>query len=180
MELRIVKDNRRAAYARARMAEFAARCRRGGLAVTPQRLAIIEALLGATDHPRAEAICAEVRRRHPHVSLATVHRTLETLCRIGEARKVTTLHDSARYDGNLEPHHHVVCVRCRRIRDVEIAGLERALAGALAAPGFKPFGWSLEIQALCDDCAGLDAGAGRAPKSRRARKRAAQVQANPA
>ena len=149
MRLTVVNDNRRAAYARERMAEFAARCRAAGLPVTPQRTAIIEALLDATDHPRAESICAEVRRRHPHVSLATVHRTLETLCRIGEARKVTTLHDSARYDGNLRPHHHVVCVRCRRIRDVEIAGLDTALSGAIRAPGFKPLGWSLEIQAVC-------------------------------
>ena len=88
------------------------------------------ALLATTDHPRAETIFAAVRQRHPHISLATVHRTLETLCEIGEARKVTTLHDSARYDGNLAPHHHVVCVRCRRIRDIEIPGLEHVLERA--------------------------------------------------
>jgi Fur family peroxide stress response transcriptional regulator len=63
----------------------------GGLAVTPQRLAIIEVLLASTDHPRTEQIFSEVRHRHPHISLATVHRTLETLCRIGEARKVTVI-----------------------------------------------------------------------------------------
>jgi Fur family peroxide stress response transcriptional regulator len=165
MQLKIVNDSRRAAYARERMAEFAVRCRAAGLPVTPQRMAIIEALLGATDHPRAEKICAEVRRRHPHVSLATVHRTLETLCRIGEARKVTALHDSARYDGNLEPHHHVVCVRCRRIRDVEIAGLDATLGGAIRAPGFKPLGWSLEIQAICDDCANSGERAGRSSET---------------
>jgi len=42
-----------------------------------------------------------------------VHRTLETLCRISEARKVTVLHGSARYDANLTPHQHVVYVVCR-------------------------------------------------------------------
>lgn len=152
MELQIINDSRRNAYARERMADFAARCRDGGLAVTPQRLAIIEALLATTDHPRAEAVFAAVRKRHPHISLATVHRTLETLCQIGEARKVTTLHDSARYDGNLAPHHHVVCVRCRRIRDVEISGLDHVIGGHAALKGFHPLGWSLEIQALCDEC----------------------------
>jgi Fur family peroxide stress response transcriptional regulator len=108
VELQIVNDNRRGAYARERVAYFAERCRNGGLAVTPQRFAIIEALLATTDHPRAETIFEAVRKLHPHISLATVHRTLETLCQIGEARKVTTLHDSARYDGNLALHHHVV------------------------------------------------------------------------
>ena len=152
MELQIISEGRRGAYAKRRMAEFADRCRQGGLAVTPQRLAIIEALLDATDHPRAETIFAAVRKLHPHISLATVHRTLETLCQIGEARKVTMLHDSARYDGNLAPHHHVVCVRCRRIRDVEISGLERVIDSNAELKGFRPLGWSLEIQALCDSC----------------------------
>jgi Fe2+ or Zn2+ uptake regulation protein len=152
MNLRMVTDERRPGYARERLDEFAARCHAGGLAVTPQRLSIIEALLSSIAHPRAEEIFAEVRVRHPHISLATVHRTLETLCRIGEARKVTVLHDSARYDANLTPHQHVVCVRCRRIRDLEIAGLDRLLGANPALDGFKTLGWALEIQALCDDC----------------------------
>jgi Fur family peroxide stress response transcriptional regulator len=152
MDLRIVAEQRRADYARTRLDEFAARCHAGGLAVTPQRLSIIEALLSATDHPRAEQIFAQVRGRHPHMSLATVHRTLETLCRIGEARKVTVLHDSARYDANLLPHQHVVCIRCRRIRDVEIAGVEQLLGTSPRLAGYETLGWSLEIQALCDDC----------------------------
>jgi len=152
MVLTMVSESMRTSYARERMAEFAWRCRARGLAVTPQRLAIIEALLGSTDHPRAERIFDAVRQQHPHISLATVHRTLETLCRIGEARKVTALHDSARYDGNLKPHHHVICVRCRRIRDVEITGLGRVLQQAGGIEGFEPLGWSLEIQALCQAC----------------------------
>src|SRR5271163_1700875 len=152
MELQIISDSTRGAYARARMEHFADRCRQGGLAVTPQRLAIVEALLATTDHPRAEAIFESVRKLHPHISLATVHRTLETLCQIGEARKVTTLHDSARYDGNLAPHHHVVCVRCRRIRDVEIPELEQVLRGRAAIGDFKVLGSSLEIQAVCSEC----------------------------
>jgi Fur family peroxide stress response transcriptional regulator len=161
----MVSDSRRAAYARQRLGEFAARCRAGGLAVTPQRLAIIEVLLASTDHPRAEQIFAEVRHRHPHISRATVHRTLETLCRIGEAHKVTLLHDSARYDGNLAPHHHVICVRCRRIRDVEISGFERLVDHTGAVEGFAPLGWSLEIGALCKVC--QDKTSARRPRGRR-------------
>lgn len=152
MQLKVVSDSRRSAYARNRLDEFAARCRAVGLAVTPQRLAIIEELLGSTSHPRAEEVFAAVRRRHPYISLATVHRTLETLCQIGEARKVTPLHDSARYDGNLLPHHHVVCVSCRCVRDVEIAGLERLLKQDAALEGFATLGWSLEVLAYCASC----------------------------
>lgn len=153
MELRLVNEARRRGYAESRLTEFAARCRKRGLVITPQRLAIIKALLASAEHPRADAIFAEVRREHPYISLATVHRTLETLCEIGEARKVTLLHDSARYDGNLTPHHHVVCVKCRRIHDIEIPELDRMLKGRSELGEFRPLGASLEIQALCDACA---------------------------
>ncbi len=152
MNLHLVSEGRRAGYAATRLKDFAARCRRGGLAVTPQRLAIIRALLESREHPRADAIFAKVRKLHPHISLATVHRTLETLCEIGEARKVTMLHDSARYDGNVMPHHHVVCVKCRRIRDIEIPELDRALAGHAGLGEFRLVGSSLEVLALCDKC----------------------------
>jgi Fur family peroxide stress response transcriptional regulator len=166
MKLQLVNERRRGPYAARRLSQFADRCRRGGLAVTPQRLAIIKALLGSGDHPRADAIFAEVREQHPHISLATVHRTLETLCDIGEARKVTTLHDSARYDGNLTPHHHVVCVKCRRIRDIEIPRLDRLLAGQLELGEFTVLGSSLEIHALCEECGEKQEKANRKKKPR--------------
>ncbi len=152
MALRIVSEGQYRGYAARRLPEFAARCRKAGLAVTPQRLAIIRALLSSGEHPRAEAVCEIVRREHPHISLATVHRTLETLCEIGEARKVTSLHDSARYDGNVAPHHHLVCVRCRKIRDIEIPGADALLNGRASIEGFKVLGASVEIRAVCGEC----------------------------
>jgi Fur family peroxide stress response transcriptional regulator len=166
MELQLVNERRRGPYAVKRLSEFAERCRRGGLAVTPQRLAIIKALLGSGEHPRADAIYAAVRLQHPHISLATVHRTLETLCDIGEARKVTMLHDSARYDGNVTPHHHVVCIKCRRIRDIEIPHLDRLLAEHSALGEFTVLGSSLEIHALCEECEARQAKARRTRKPR--------------
>ena len=165
LELRLLSEGRRVRYAARRLAKFARRCRQRGLAVTPQRLAIIRALLGSMEHPRAEAIYLRVRKQHPHISLATVHRTLETLCEIGEARKVTMLHDRARYDGNLLPHHHVVCIRCRRIRDLAIPGIDRLLHGPSALGEFKLLGSSLEIQALCDSCRSRQATRGKRLRS---------------
>src|SRR5271156_5629064 len=152
MELKLVSEGRRAGYAARRLEQFTQRCRKGGLAVTPQRLAIIKALLSTAEHPRADTVYAAVRREHPTISLATVHRTLETLCAIGEARKVTPLHDSARYDGNVTPHHHVVCVKCRKIRDIEIPRLDRLFAGQSELGEFTVLGSTLEIHALCEEC----------------------------
>jgi Fur family peroxide stress response transcriptional regulator len=145
-------------YAGQRLAAFSQRCRQRGLALTPQRLAVMRALLAASDHPRAESIFAAVHQQFPTISLATVHRTLETLCAIGEARKVTALHDSARYDGNTQPHHHLVCVRCRRVSDIEMAEFDHLLHGRERLGEYALLGATVEIQALCANCQRESAG----------------------
>jgi Fur family transcriptional regulator, peroxide stress response regulator len=157
--LKLLGENWHSDYASKRLAEFADNCRKKGLAVTPQRLAVIKALLASKDHPRADKIYAVVRREHPHISLATVHRTLETLCETGEARKVTPLHVSARYDGNVSPHHHIVCVRCRQVRDVDVPAIDGLLRGHAKLGDFKLLGASIEVLALCKRCQKIQADA---------------------
>ena len=151
-EVRLVDEQHRGDYAKHRLAEFIANCRRKQMAVTPQRIAVMRALLESGDHPRAERIYTLVRRQHPRISLATVHRTLETLCEIGEARKVTPLYESARYDGNTGPHHHVVCVRCKRVEDLEAPEFDTLLAGRRTLGEFELLGCSVEVRALCSRC----------------------------
>jgi len=151
-EVRLLDTQWRASYSARRRDEFVQRCHARGLAVTPQRLAVIQALLASENHPSADDICAAVRRSHPHVSLATVHRILEQFCEVGEARKVTQLHDLARYDGNVEAHHHVLCVRCRRVQDIEIPEVDKLLEGRTRLGQFALLGCSLEIDALCRRC----------------------------
>ncbi len=151
-ELRLVDRRWRESYSAQRLGRFVARCRKRGIAVTPQRLAVIQALLASDNHPSTDEICAAVRRKHPHVSLATVHRILQQFCKVGEARKVTLLHDVARYDGNVEPHHHVLCVRCRQVHDIEIPEVDKLLERTHRLGQFALLRCSLEIDALCRRC----------------------------
>ena len=151
-EVRLVDRQWRERYSVQRLGEFVARCRKRRIAVTPQRLAVIRALLASENHPSTTEICAAVRRRHPHVSLATVQRILEQFCEVGEASKVTLLHDVARYDGNVEPHHHVLCVRCRLVHDIEIPEVDKLLEGRTSLGQFALLRCSLEIEALCRRC----------------------------
>ena len=169
-ELRLVDRRSRERYSVQRLGEFVARCRKRGVAVTPQRLAVIRALLASENHPSPHEICAAVRRTHPHVSLATVHRILEQFCEVGEARKVTVLHDFARYDGNVEPHHHVLCVRCRRVHDIEIPEVDKLLEGRTSLGQFALLRCSVEIDALCRRCQ-LAEKRMHAPRSRRSNLR---------
>jgi Fur family transcriptional regulator, peroxide stress response regulator len=151
-DLRLVDRQWRERYSVQRLGEFVARSRKRGIPVTPQRLAVIGALLASENHPSAEEICTAVRRKHPHISSATVHRILEQFCEVGEARKVTLLHDVARFDGNVEPHHHVLCIRCRRVHDIEIPEVDKLLEGIPSLGQFTLLRCSLEIDALCRRC----------------------------
>lgn len=65
-EVRLVDRLCRARYSVQRLGEFVARCRKQGIAVTPQRLAVIRALLASKNHPSTGEICAAVRPTTPY------------------------------------------------------------------------------------------------------------------
>jgi len=72
------------------------RCKKAGLAVTPQRLAIYQALHGSYDHPSPEALFDRVKPTMPSISLATIYKTLETLVAIGVASELPATGDTGR------------------------------------------------------------------------------------
>ncbi len=94
--------------------------RRKNLKITPQRLEILRAILGAHDHPSAETIYHKVKRRYPAVSLATVYKTLETLVEIGEIRVALVSQGKTRFDTRMDRHHHFVCADCGAVEDVNM------------------------------------------------------------
>ena len=81
------------------MENLVQKLRAQGIAVTPQRLAVLASLEQRHDHPSAEKIYQEVRRQLPAISFNTVYKTLEVLCQKGLVIKVNPLHEVARYDG---------------------------------------------------------------------------------
>lgn len=92
--------------------------REKGLKVTPQRLAVYQALAGTTEHPSAETIFQKLRVSYPTMSLATVYKTIEVLKEIGLVQALNVGEDSFRYDANVESHPHVQCVACHRVDDI--------------------------------------------------------------
>src|SRR5512135_3326468 len=89
-----------------------------GFKLTPQRLAILGYLDGNKDHPSAEDVYRAVSKRFPTMSFATVYNTLEALRRRGGVMELTLDPDKKRFDPNTEPHHHLICLKCRRIADI--------------------------------------------------------------
>ncbi len=68
------------------------------------------------------------------------------------AGKVTLLHDSARSDGNTGSHHHVVCIRCRRVCDLDAPEFDHLVQDRTVLGEFQVLGCAVEIRALCKAC----------------------------
>ena len=88
-----------------------------GLKVTPQRMAILEAIVKLNNHPTAENIIEYIRKNHPNIATATVYKVLDALVSNDLIKKVKTAKDIMRYDAVMESHHHLYCSESDRIED---------------------------------------------------------------
>ena len=88
-----------------------------GLKVTPQRIAILEAIIKLNNHPTAENIIDYIRNNHPNIATATVYKVLDALVVNELIKKVKTERDVMRYDAVMESHHHLYCSDSDRIED---------------------------------------------------------------
>ncbi len=107
--------------------DYRTRLRDSGLRITPQRLAVYEAVDLLHDHPTAEEVSQYIRQKHPDIALGTVYKTLETLAERNILKRVKTDSGLLRYDAVDERHHHIYCTHCDRIEDYYDAGLTKIL-----------------------------------------------------
>jgi Fur family peroxide stress response transcriptional regulator len=133
--------------------EFRRLCSDQGLSVTHQRHIIYEALMSMHDHPSPEAVYDRVRRKVPSISLATVYKNIHTFVEHGLVQEVSLHHGSTRLETNLDPHHHLVCVRCKAMVDLPDDEIEPVRMKKRAPKGFHIHRYSVEIIGLCPACA---------------------------
>ena len=111
-----------------------------GLKVTPQRIAVLEAIIKLNNHPKADNIIGFIRKNHPNVAAATVYKVLDALSANGLVKRVKTEKDIMRYDAVLETHHHLYCTESDRIEDYNDEELDKVLENYFkgkAIPNFE-------------------------------------------
>lgn len=140
-----------------RLDAFRVAARDAGVTLTHQRLEIFREIAGSLEHPDAETIFRAVQSRISTVSLDTVYRTLWLLNELGLVCTLGPRRENIRFDANLRPHHHYVCIRCGLTRDFEAQGFdEQAISGAV-----KDFGSvvasQVEVRGICDNCSRAEA-----------------------
>ena len=131
-------------------AELTELFRARGLKVTPQRQCIFRVLDGNDVHPTAESVYAAAAAEMPTISLKTVYSTLNDLAAMGEIQQLDLGTGSSRFDPNTEGHHHLVCTRCGKVRDVYASARVRVPDDQLG--GFTVDTTEVVLRGLCDPC----------------------------
>ena len=132
--------------------EFVALCRSHGLAATHQRRVIYATVTSLHGHPSPELIYEKVKKKIPSISLATVYNNVRTFLAIGMLREVSMHHGSLRVEPNEHEHHHLVCVRCKTISDLDAKNLG-PLRLKTQPRGFRITRIAVDILGICAACA---------------------------
>lgn len=136
----------------ARLAAFREACLLKRLRLTHQRIEVFRALASSEEHPDVESIHRVVRKRIPTISPDTIYRNLKLLAEHGLVSVAGMSHERLRFDANMGPHHHFVCVKCGRIRDFTSRELEHVAFPAEARAFGAPCSMHLEVKGVCSAC----------------------------
>jgi Fur family ferric uptake transcriptional regulator len=123
-----------------------------GMRMTEQRRVIARVLSLATDHPDVEELHRRAHAVDPHISIATVYRTV----RLFEESGILTRHDfrdgRSRYEEAHESHHdHLIDMKSGQVMefvDEEIEALQKAIAARM---GYRLVDHRLELYGVPTD-----------------------------
>ncbi len=126
-----------------------------GYKVTPQRLAVYEALADETWHPNAEMLYKKLQPRFPAMSFATVYKTVEILHDIDVIQILNTGEECFRYDADISEHYHLRCLKCGAVDDAKMDGnIQKQLTGEVEkASGYSISRRQFYFFGLCPKCA---------------------------
>jgi Fur family transcriptional regulator, ferric uptake regulator len=124
-------------------------CVAKGMRMTEQRRVIARVLEAATDHPDVEELYRRASAVDPHISIATVYRTVKLFEDAGVIAKHDFGAGRSRYEPIPDEHHdHLIDLRSGEViefRDDEIERLQKAIAERL---GFRLVDHRLELYAV--------------------------------
>ncbi|MBA2873329.1 ferric iron uptake transcriptional regulator [Thermaerobacillus caldiproteolyticus] len=128
-----------------------------GYKLTPQREATVRVLLEhEEDHLSAEDVYLLVKEKSPEIGLATVYRTLELLTELKIVDKINFGDGVSRYDlrqeGAAHFHHHLVCIECGSVAEIQEDLLEEVEAIVERDWKFKIKDHRLTFHGICYRC----------------------------
>ncbi len=119
-----------------------------GLKITPQRLAVLEAVSILHDHPTADEVGRFIREKYPDIATGTIYNALDTLVENELLCRVKTERGLMRYDAITASHHHLYSAVSDRIEDYFDDELTRILNNYFEKkkiPDFTMLDYKLQI-----------------------------------
>lgn len=126
--------------------------------LTPQRRLILQIFLeNKAEHLSAEEIYDLTRKKDANIGIATVYRTLDLLEEIGIVHKSNFGDGRGRYEPSLEgqeehQHHHLLCLGCRKILEVEEDLLNQLEQLIVEKKGFRIVDHRVQFYGYCREC----------------------------
>ncbi len=130
--------------------------RRKGLKNTSQRTLILKAFLSSPSHYSTEDLYLKLRKNHPKIGYATVHRALKLFAECGIAVELDFGDGQTRFEPlTIGQHHdHLVCTECGSITEFSEPRIEELQEQVAAQHGFKIERHRHELYGLCSKCIG--------------------------
>ena len=126
-----------------------------GYRLTPQRLAIIDAVMEAATPPNINEIWQQVKERDGDISLDTIYRNVATLVKLGLLHNICSVGKAGarfKFEGEPHHHHHIVCVRCSTVLCLDYCPIDPAFIKMVKGQGFELIRHDMELFGLCKSC----------------------------
>ena len=125
---------------------FERKMKENGVRMTGPRRVIAKILSGARDHPDADELHNRIRKIDPHISLATIYRTLQLFEKLGIVERHSFGSSRAHYESSMHRHHdHFIDVRNGKVVEFHSPEIEALQAKIAARHGFRIVDHRLEI-----------------------------------
>lgn len=137
--------------------DFKERLRENGYKLTNQRQAVLDAICEHDgEHLSTEEVFGIVKERYPDIGLATVYRTLMLFDSLEIVYKLDFDDGVSRYElnrGNEDHrHHHLICMDCASVSEVEEDLLENLEEQILQKNGFIVKNHRVKFYGYCKNC----------------------------
>ncbi len=124
-------------------------CVEKGMRMTEQRRVIARVLSASSDHPDVEELHRRAHAVDPHISIATVYRTVRLFEEAGIIDRLDFRDGRSRYEEHTDDHHdHLIDMKTGKVVefvDDEIEALQEAIARKL---GYRLVDHRLELYGM--------------------------------
>jgi Fur family zinc uptake transcriptional regulator len=130
-------------------------CAKHGQRLTDTRREVLTLLLQQGSCMKAYELLEALRKTHPQAAPPTIYRPLQFLVELGLVHRIDSLNAyiACTHDDASEQDFLVVCPRCASVSEIEDDKVNKLLAKHLEKSGFVAEHHSVEISAICHNCA---------------------------